>query len=112
MLAFCRDRVCGVGRVDVSTFAESSGKPEKDCNHFGRLFVVGRIVRRKGLHGAEYRERVRELYATTYNKYRQFLKGSIVTNSIEVEQKGNTLYGKSRFLVKIRTNDEMPEIIL
>lgn len=45
-------------------------------------------------------ECVRELYAETYNKYQKFPKGNVISNTLEVEQKGNVLSGKSTLLVK------------
>ncbi|WP_455508793.1 hypothetical protein [Butyricimonas paravirosa] len=55
---------------------------------------------------------IRELYAETYNKYQKFPKGNVVSNTLEVEQKGNVLSGKSTLLVKNRGDQELSEIIL
>ena len=57
-------------------------------------------------------ESVRELYAETYNKYQKFPKGNVVSNTLEVEQKGNVLSGKSTLLVKNQGDQELSEIIL
>lgn len=55
---------------------------------------------------------IRELYAETYNKYQKFPKGNVVSNTLEVEQKGNVLSGKSTLLVKNQGDQELSEIIL
>lgn len=57
-------------------------------------------------------ECVRELYAETYNKYQKFPKGNVISNTLEVEQKGNVLSGKSTLLVKNQGDQELSEIIL
>lgn len=57
-------------------------------------------------------ESVRELYAETYNKYQKFPKGNVVSNTLEVEQEGNVLSGKSTLLVKNQGDQELSEIIL
>ena len=57
-------------------------------------------------------ECVRELYAETYNKYQKFPKGNVISNTLEVEQKGNVLSGKSTLLVKNQGGQELSEIIL
>ena len=57
-------------------------------------------------------ENVRELYAETYNKYQKFPKGNLISNTLEVEQKGNVLSGKSTLLVKNQGNQELSELIL
>ena len=55
---------------------------------------------------------IRELYVETYNKHQKFPKGNVVSNTLEVEQKGNVLSGKSTLLVKNQGDQELSEIIL
>ena len=57
-------------------------------------------------------ESVRELYAETYNKYQKFPKGNVVSNTLELEQKGNVLSGKSTLIDKNQGDQELSEIIL
>ena len=57
-------------------------------------------------------KKVRELYAATYNKYQKFPKGNVISHTLEVEQKGNVLSGKSTLLIKNQGNQELSEMIL
>ena len=47
-------------------------------------------------------KKVRERYAATYNKYQKFPKGNVISHTLEVEQKGDVLTGKSTILIKRR----------
>lgn len=88
LLVICGDGVCRIGRVDVSTFAESSGEPEAGDDRGGRLFGVGGSIRGVVYMARENVKNIRELYVETYNKYQKFPKGNVVSNTLEVEQKG------------------------
>lgn len=112
MLVIRGDGVCWIGRVDVSTLAESSGEPKAGDDRGDRLFGAGRSIRGVVYMARENVESVRELYAETYNKYQKFPKGNVVSNTLEVEQKGNVLSGKSTLLVKNQGDQELSEIIL
>ena len=57
-------------------------------------------------------KKVRERYAATYNKYQKFPKGNVISHTLEVEQKGDVLTGKSTILIKNQGNQELPGIIL
>ena len=45
------DGVCWIGRVDVSTLAESSGEPKAGDDRGDRLFGAGRSIRGSCLYG-------------------------------------------------------------
>ena len=57
-------------------------------------------------------KKVRERYAATYNKYQKFPKGNVISHTLEVEQKGDVLTGKSTILIKNQGNQELSGIIL
>ena len=76
------------------------------CSVLGVLF--GGVV----YMARENVKNIRELYVETYNKYQKFPKGNVVSNTLEVEQKGNVLSGKSTLLVKNQGDQELSEIIL
>ena len=75
-------------------------------------FVLGILFGGVVYMARENVENVRELYAETYNKYQKFPKGNLISNTLEVEQKGNVLSGKSTLLVKNQGNQELSELIL
>ena len=121
MALYLMQRVCwllvGMGFAGLAVLMFQR-LPNRPVNQKRVMIVAVSCLVLGGLFGGvvymvrENMECVRELYAETYNKYQKFPKGNVILNTLEVEQKGNVLSGKSTLLVKNQGDQELSEIIL
>ena len=70
--------------------------------------LAGGIV--YSFHGKEVA--MRKVYAETYNKYNDIPKASVVKHDISFEQRGDNMSAKSTLVLRNRTREALPEIVL